>query len=148
MPENNLKVETKLNVAKPMSEVYEAIVDPGQMACYFISAGSGRLDSGQDVIWSWSDVGAELRVTPREVEAGHKVVFLWKASGVETSVVLELEEITGGETIVKVSEDGWPRDDEGTARALQQMQGWVNMLCCMKAYLEFGINLRTGARSG
>ena len=76
------------------------------------------------------------------------MVFLWQASGVETSVVLELEQINSGETIVRVCEDGWPRDDEGMARALEQMQGWMNMLCCMKAYLEFGINLRTGSGSG
>ena len=71
MSENDLKVETQLNIAKPMSEVFEAIVNPAQMARYFISSGSGRLDSGQAVTWSWSDVGAELTVTPREVEAGH-----------------------------------------------------------------------------
>ena len=144
MPESDLKVETQLNVAKSPAEAYEAIVSPQHMAGYFISAGTGRLDAGQPVTWSWSDVGAELTVTPQEVEADSKISFLWSASGVETKVVIQLERNEAGETDVKVCESGWPRDDQGTARCLQQMQGWMHMLCCLKAYLEFGINLRTG----
>ena len=41
-----------------------------------------------------------------------------------------------------MSESGWPPDDQGIQRCLEQMQGWVHMLCCLKAYLEHGINLR------
>lgn len=148
MSEPDLKVETQLNIAKPIAEVFEAIVNPEQMACYFISSGSGRLDAGQAVTWSWSDYGAELTVTPLEIEAPRKIVFLWSASGVETRVTMELEHSETGGTTVKICDGHWPRDAEGTARALEQMQGWVHMLCCMKAYLEFGINLRAGAVSG
>jgi hypothetical protein len=25
-----------------------------------------------------------------------------------------------------------------------QVEGWTHFLCCLKAYLEYGINLRTG----
>jgi uncharacterized protein YndB with AHSA1/START domain len=142
--ESELTVETQLNVSKPTSDVFEALVNPDQMSRYFISSGSGRLDAGQAVTWSWADCGAELTVAPQEIEADRKVAYLWNASGVETRVSIELQQCETSETNVIVREAGWPRDNEGTARCLEQMQGWMHMLCCLKAYLEFGINLRAG----
>lgn len=34
--------------------------------------------------------------------------------------------------------------EEGVKRALGQNAGWTYTLCALKAYLQFGINLRTG----
>lgn len=147
MSEPHLNVATQLEIAATKGEIFDAIVNPERMSCYFTTQGSGRLDGGQPVVWSWSDCGAELTVTPQEIETDRRVSFLWCASGVETSVVIEIEDGDAGGCVVKVSESDWPRDDEGIARSLQQMQGWMHMLCCMKAYLEHGINLRVGASS-
>ena len=33
------------------------------------------------------------------------------------------------------------------ARCIEQTQGWMHFLCCMKAYLEHGINLRKSGSS-
>ena len=148
MSDSDLHVDAELNIAKPMSEVFEAIVNPQQMAGYFISSGTGRLDAGEGVTWSWSDVGAELSVIPQQVEADHKIVFLWGASGAETRVEFDLAQNENGETMVRVREGSWPPDPDGVERCLQQTQGWMHMLCCLKAYLEFGINLRTGMGPG
>ena len=113
------------------------------MSRYFISWGSGHLDAGNPVIWKWDDVGAQLTITPQEVETNRSVSFLWSASGTETRVVIQLDQDGADETVVKVSDSGWPRDAQGTARCLEAMQGWMHMLCCLKAYLEYGINLRS-----
>jgi hypothetical protein len=36
-------------------------------------------------------------------------------------------------------------DADGILIMMRQTEGWANFLACMKAYLEYGINLRTGA---
>lgn len=41
-----------------------------------------------------------------------------------------------------VREGAWEGDEAGIKRYGQQMQGWVNMLLCLKALLLFGIDLR------
>jgi uncharacterized protein YndB with AHSA1/START domain len=139
-----LKVEVETSIARSAHEVFEAIVDPDQMSNYFISSGSIRLEEGKRVIWKWDDVGAELPINVLKVdEAANFISFLWSASGVETTVTIELESV-GGKTLVKVFEDGWESDEEGIKRYGQQIHGWVDMITCMKAYLEFGINLRIG----
>ena len=146
MADNDLKVETQLEINKSCAVVFEAIINPEQMSCYFITSGSGRLDAGQPVTWSFADHGdATLTVTPLHIESDCKVVFSWNATGSETRVAIDLELCDSGTTIVKVCESGWPLSKDGASKALMQMQGWMHMLCCLKAYLEFQINLRVGA---
>lgn len=143
-----LQVEVELIISKPVHEVFEAIVAPEKMANYFITNGSCRLEEGKNVIWRWDDVGAELPITVIKVdEEQHFISFTWSASGVKTTVEIKLESLEGVKTSVKVSENDWESDEEGIKRYGQQTQGWVDMLTCMKAYLEFGINLRTGLKS-
>ncbi|WP_257093346.1 hypothetical protein [Sphingobacterium sp. E70] len=36
-------------------------------------------------------------------------------------------------------------DEEGILIMMRQTEGWANFLACMKAYLEYNINLRKGA---
>lgn len=144
--DNDLNVETQLEIKKPRSDVFEAIVNPEQMACYFITSGSGHLDGWPPANWSWADHDdAILTITPLDIEKDAKVVFSWSATGVNTRVVIDLEAGASGFTIVKVSETGWPLDKDGASKALEQMQGWMPMLCCLKAYLECQINLRSGS---
>jgi uncharacterized protein YndB with AHSA1/START domain len=144
MSKQKLKVDTRLRIARSPHEVYEAIVDPDKMSRYFISSGSGRLDAGKTVTWKWADYGVECVVRPGEIDPVRRVCFSWSASNTEASVEFTLKPDGEDATVVRVTETGWPTDAEGMARCLQQTQGWVNMLCCMKAWLEYGINLRSG----
>jgi hypothetical protein len=41
-----------------------------------------------------------------------------------------------------VREDGWESDEKSIKRYGQQIHGWVDMVTCIKAFLEYGINLR------
>jgi hypothetical protein len=41
--------------------------------------------------------------------------------------------------------DGWEKSDAGIASLAEQMQGWTQFMCGLKAFVEHGINLRTGA---
>ena len=93
--------------------------------------------------WAFDDVGKSLDVKVERVEQDRFVSFLWSASGVEALVEMQ---ILPGDTasLLKVSESEWPPDEKGIARCVEQTQGWVHFLCCMKAYLEYGINLRKG----
>jgi uncharacterized protein YndB with AHSA1/START domain len=142
MNQQFLRVKTQLAIAKPAHEVFEAIVDPQQMSHYFISSGSARMESGKTVHWVFDGAGAGLDATVKRAEPDRFVSFLWSASGVEALVEMEIVPAEGG-TLLKVSESEWPADAKGTARCVEQTQGWTHFLCCMKAHLEYGINLRS-----
>ena len=73
-------------------------------------------------------------------------MFRWSATGAPTRVAVDFEGQAGETTRVTVREGAWESDAEGSARYGQQTQGWVHMLMCLKAYLEYDrINLRGGS---
>jgi len=45
---------------------------------------------------------------------------------------------------VTITEEGWHETEGGLRASYGNCQGWMQMLCAMKAYLEYGINLREG----
>ena len=47
-------------------------------------------------------------------------------------------------TVVVVNESNFPMSHEGVKRAMGQTAGWTYTLACLKAYLQFDINLRAG----
>lgn len=138
-----LRVEVERTISKSVQEVFEAIVNPEKMSHYFISSASGNLQEGKTIIWKWDDVAAELPIKVMKVDEDH-ISFLWSASGVETTVELTLTPLDATSTSVMVCEDGWESNIVGIKRFGQQTHGWVEMLLCMKAFLEYGINLRRG----
>lgn len=47
-------------------------------------------------------------------------------------------------TLVTIAETGWREDLQGHRASYINCEGWSQMLSCMKAFLEYGINVRDG----
>ena len=43
-----------------------------------------------------------------------------------------------------INERGWRTDEEGLKSSYGNCEGWTQMLCSLKAWIEHGINLREG----
>jgi uncharacterized protein YndB with AHSA1/START domain len=48
-------------------------------------------------------------------------------------------------TLVTITEKSRKADEAGIKWLKGNTEGWANFLACLKAYLEYGINLRKGA---
>ena len=144
MSEERIKTKVKMGILKPASEVFEAIVDPDKMNKYFITTSTGRMESGKTLNWSWEDYDVSHEVKVQNVEKDKLVSFTWEGSGVECLVVITLEPKGENQTLIKITESDWPADFKGAAKCMGQVEGWTNFLCCLKAYLEYGVNLRVG----
>ena len=155
----DLKFKVAGRIAKPVAEVFEAVVNPAQLSRYFTTGGAkGRLEPGATVFWSFHDFAGEFPVTVSAVEPNRRIVLHWAAhegdptdgdagaqsAGYNTTVTMEFEPLDDGRTLVTISEEGW-RDTPGALRASYgNCHGWTQMLCSLKAYLEHGLNLREG----
>ena len=139
-----VEARVKERVLRPVGEVFAAIVDPEQMSRYFITGASGPMRAGTAVDWEFADVGAKVRIDVIEIGENRRVVYESSATGPRTRVTMDLQEVDPGTTQVSITEAGWPLDREGVQRALGQTAGWTYFLCCLKAYMQHGINLRLG----
>lgn len=137
-----LSTKTRLQIQKPVDEVFEAIVNPEEMTRYFISESSGRLEEGKEIIWKFPEFEDKFSVTQIKVEPNRSVSFVWDPN---TIVLITLEPVEAHSTIVAVSEGGKELNQENLDWLINNTGGWANFLACMKAWLEYGIELRKGA---
>ncbi len=147
MSENSITARVQMGILKPANEIFDAIIDPEKMSKYFISGSTGKMESGKTLTWTWEDFEGEHEVKVGKIEKDKVVSFEWSGSGVNCVVVITLETKGENKTLVKITESDWPADYKGAKQCMGQVEGWTNFLCCLKAYLEYGINLRRGAYS-
>ena len=140
-----LEIKAALQIGKPVREVFEAIVDPTQMSNYFISRSSGRMESGTTLHWEFPEFDNSYPVEVDRVEPDRYVSFRWEgAKDHNTLVEIGLEPRENDTTLVRITEGTLPNNEAGIQWLLDNGEGWANFLACLKAWLEFGINLRTG----
>jgi uncharacterized protein YndB with AHSA1/START domain len=148
MPYNQkLEIETSLKIQKPTHDVFEAIVDPKKISNYFISKSSGRLEQGKTITWQFPEMDMEFPVRVNNVQTDQFISYDWDnfEDGVTTTVEIELQPRDEDETFVTVREKSRDTDEAGIKWLKGNTGGWANFLACLKAYLEYGINLRKGA---
>lgn len=140
-------------IARPVAEVFEAVVDPAKLSGYFTTGGAhGRLAPGTTVSWEFHDFPGAFPVYIREVEQDRRIVLQWDAppgavdpdatGASRTTVTFTFEQLEDGRTLVSISEEGWREDEAGAAASYGNCEGWTGMLCAMKVWLEHGIQLR------
>lgn len=142
----NLEIKAAIQIQKSATEVFQAIVDPEKMCSYFISKSSGHLIEGTSVTWEFPEFKGEVLIEVTKVIPGELVSFNWEgAKGKKLLVKISLRELEDRSTVVSVTEGKMEADKAGIEWYGGNTEGWANFLACMKAYLEYGINLRKGA---
>lgn len=140
-----LEITTAIQIQKPISEVFEGIVDPAKMSNYFISKSSGRMEEGKTLQWEFPEFQGAFPVRIKTVKKDQLVAFNWDGQdGKELQVEITLEPKKDNSTLVSVSEKSMENNEAGIQWLKLNTAGWANFLACMKAYLEYGINLRKG----
>lgn len=141
-----LQIKTALQIRRPAGEVFEAMVDPAKMSGYFIAEGSARMEAGKEVQWRFPEFDGWSPVHVLEVVPNELIAYEWEGSdGGRLRVDIRLETRTDDSTLVRITEGSMPDTDAGVRWLQGNTEGWANFLACLKAYLEYGINLRKGA---
>lgn len=155
-----LKFRVAARIAKPVHEVFEAVADPDKLSQYFTTGGAeGRLETGTVVTWDFADFPGAFPVEVIEVVPDQRIVLEWKANEGEppnveggemteanynTTVTMNFRDLGDGRTLVEIAEEGWRFNDGALKASYGNCQGWSQMLCALKVWVEHGINLREG----
>src|SRR5215213_2888639 len=138
-------------VARPVHDVFEAVVDPEQLSHYFTTGGAkGRLETGATVLWDFHDYPGAFPVKVVEVVPDQRIVLEWKANEGEapnveggestrldydTTITMTFKGLDDGRTLVEVAEEGW-RENQGALQASYgNCQGWTGMLLALKVWV-------------
>src|SRR5690606_26421911 len=140
-------------IAKPIGEVFEAVVDPDRLSSFFTTGGArGRLESGATETGDFHDFPGAFPVEVVEVVKDERITPRWDSSepvggdgsARRTTVDITFQPLPDGRTLVRISEYGWSATPEGLKASYGNCEGWTGMLCAMKVWLEHGISLRQG----
>ena len=138
--------KVQLKIRKPVEEVFDAVVQPQKLSGYFTGTASAPLTEGATVMWSFPEFPGEFPVKVRQVEKNARIVLQWEAGegGYDTTVEMVFKPLEGGATMVQIGESGFRDTPKGIESSYGNCGGWMHMACALKAYLEYGINLRAG----
>lgn len=137
-------------IAKPVSEVFEAVVNPQLLSGYFTTGGAtGRLETGATVTWDFADFPGAFPVRVERVVPDKQIVLHWGAApdggpAYDTTVTMSFEALEDGRTLVRIEEADWHENAKSLKASFGNCEGWTGMLCALKVYIEHGINLREG----
>lgn len=139
---DTINFSTSVMITKPAEEVYRAVADNTLLCEYFTSKASAPIKAaGDNIRWSWNADSADIKIT--EVVENEKISFSWPGYNVDYDSHCTFEFTQkDGYTIIKLTEKGWRKDDEGIVSALANCAGWESMLCNLKAWIMYGIDLR------
>jgi len=145
-----LKFTVHTKIQKPVAEVIDAVRDPAKLSKYFTTGGSsGSLEEGAEPTWKWADFpNVKGIVHVKKVVPNQRIVFEWATEGPEaynTRVEIAFEALDAQSTLVSITEGNWKETQKGLEQSYGNCHGWTQMLCSLKGWLDYGINLRKGA---
>lgn len=143
----NLAFTVAVQILKPIDEVFDAVYNPKKLKEYFTTAGaSAPMDANTTVMREFADYPGAFPVYVKTCILNEQITFEREAAdgGYNTTVVFEFIKKGDGVTTVKISESWRKESEKNLAQSYNQCQGRTQMSCCLKAYLEYGINLRKG----
>ena len=103
------------------------------------------MEEGKEVIWKFPEFDFEFPVRVGKIEKDKYISYRWDLDNTELSVEMTLVPRGPDATLVTITEKGMYNDAEGIKWLKGNTEGWANFLACLKAWLEYGINLRKGA---
>jgi uncharacterized protein YndB with AHSA1/START domain len=140
-----LRFQVQAKIKKPVGEVFDAIYNPKKLSVYFARArATGPLDEGTTVMWEFSEFPGAYPVYVREVSKDKRILFEWENTKTSKKLRVEMtfERLDENSTLLKISESGWKENEEALDESYHHCAGWMQMLCCLKVYVEDGKNLR------
>jgi uncharacterized protein YndB with AHSA1/START domain len=128
-------------IRKPVAEVFEAFINPDITTKFWFTKGSGRLEAGKQVAWTWEMYGFSINVDAKAVEKNSRILIEWPGQGGQTTVEWIFTPRPDG-TFVEVSNKGFHGgDDQKVQEALDSTGGFTWVLAGAKAWLEHGVQL-------
>ena len=133
---------TGMLIRRPVAEVFAAFVDPVVTTKFWFTQGSGRLETGTQVQWTWEMYDVSIPVTASVVEPNRRILIEWPGYGGQTAVEWVFAAQPDGMTFVTISESGFTGDGDAVLKQVaSSTEGFSLVLAGAKAWLEHGIQL-------
>jgi uncharacterized protein YndB with AHSA1/START domain len=134
--------KAEMLIRRPVSEVFEAFVDPAITSRFWFTKGSGRLEPGKQIQWDWEMYNASAQVDVLVMEQDRRILVEWSGYGTPTIVEWLFTPRADNTTFVSITNTGFTGDgDEVVKQAISSTEGFTFVLAGLKALLEHNVIL-------
>ncbi|MEO8236681.1 MAG: SRPBCC family protein [Flavobacterium sp.] len=139
---NNNFAKAEMLIRKPVSEVFQAFINPEITSKFWFTKGSEKLEQGKSAVWTWEMYGFSLTVSTKIIEKNKRIVIEWGNKGEETIVEWIFTSLTEKETFVSITNSNFQGEiDKIITEVRNSTEGFTLVLAGAKAYLEHQIQL-------
>lgn len=137
----NPTIETQMLIRKPVTEVFNAFIDPEITTKFWFSSSTGALKEGKIVQWAWDKYQVKSKVMVFNILENKLIQIAW-GEDPKTSVDFIFDEISTEQTYVTIRNYDIPlQGSELTKFIIDATGGFTTVLDGLKAYLEHGLML-------
>jgi uncharacterized protein YndB with AHSA1/START domain len=133
-------VNARMLIRKPVSEVFEAFVNPDITTRFWYTRSSGRMEAGAQLRWEWEMFGVGTTVMVKKVDPPVRILIEWDDP--PCPVEWRFTEHGSDATLVEISAWGFRGTEaEVVTQAIDSKGGFTIVLAGAKAWLEHGVAL-------
>jgi len=129
-------------IRRPVSDVFEAFVDPVITSKFWFTRGSGRRELGKEVRWDWERYHFSVEVRVKALDLNRRILIEWSAYGAPTTVEWLFTPRPDHTTFVSVTHAGFRGSpEEIVTQIVSSTEGFAFVLAGLKAFLEHNVVL-------
>lgn len=133
-------VEAQMLIRRPVSQVFQAFIDPQITTKFWFTHSSGPLETGKTVNWEWEMYGVSSKVLTKQIIVNKLISTEWGTP--VTTIDYEFTSLTDSTTYVVIKNYGFNLTGNALIKKLMDSTGgFTTVLDGLKAYLEHGIQL-------
>jgi uncharacterized protein YndB with AHSA1/START domain len=134
--------KTEMLIRRPVTEVFEAFINPDITTKFWFTKSSGPLEPGKQIHWDWEMHNASTDVKVKTVEPNKRILIEWGEPDQRTAVEWIFTSRPDNTTFVSITNSGFQGTEEEIAeQAIGSTEGFTIVLVALKALLEHNINL-------
>ncbi len=143
MTDENLQYsEAQMLIRKPVSEVFQAFIDPELTKHFWFTKGSDKLEVGKIITWEWEMYNFSTSVLAKEILLNKKISIEWFTTELPTTVDFDFKTLTDGSTFVTIKHYGFDKTGDELLEVIKDSTGgFTIVLAGLKAFLEHHIDL-------
>lgn len=133
-------VKTQMLIRKPVTQVFQAFIDPTITTNFWFTKSSGQLEVGKTITWEWEMYGVSTKVLVKDIIQNKKISTEW--GDPMTKVEYEFTSLTEDTTYVVIKNFGFKETGDDLIQKINDSTGgFTTVLDGLKAYLEHEIKL-------
>lgn len=139
--ENQNFAEAGMLIRRPVSEVFEAFINPEITTNFWFTKSSGKLEEGKDIVWTWEMYNVNVPVKVLAIIPNEKIEIEWGNQGETSKVTWTFKNLGENETFVNVINDGFVGNTDQIKSMIRDSTGGFNLVMAgCKILLEKGFN--------